>query len=134
MAHLWGSNFKEFIIIGRYNYKRWFGDAKVIIGKRGFDFNTAEDNSNYGGDIYKNYFDRVSDINNEIGQGNTTESFYLEMEAGYLLNPTTNLKLFFNIKNRNFVPKVDTPSTFDNSTVWFNIGLRTDIFNWYFDL
>ena len=134
MAHLWGSNFKEFIIIGRYNYKRWFGDAKIIIGKRGFDFNTAEDDSNYGGDIYKNYFDRVSDINNEIGQGNTTESFYLELEGGYLLNPTTNLKIFFNVKNRNFVPKVDTQSNFDNSTVWFNIGLRTDIFNWYFDL
>ncbi len=133
MAHLWGSNFKEFIIIGRYNYKRWFGDAKVIIGKRGFDFNTAQNDSNYGGDIYKDYFDRVSDINNEIGQGNTTDSFYFELEAGYLVNPTTNLKLFFNMKNRNFVPDVDTASTFDNSTVWFNFGIRTDLFNWYFD-
>ncbi len=133
MAHLWGSNFKEFIVIGRYNYKRWFGDAKVIIGKRGFDFNTAEDDGNYGGDIYKDYFERVSDTNNEIAQGNTTDSFYLEFEAGYLVNPTTNLKLFINFKNRNFVPDIDTISTFDNSTVWFNFGVRTDLFNWYFD-
>ena len=133
MAHLWGSNFKEFIVIGRYNYKRWFGDAKMIIGKRGFDFNTSEDDGNYGGDIYKNYFERISDINNEIGQGNTTNSFYLEFEASYLVNPTTNLKLFFNLKNRNFIPDVDTVTTFDNSTVWFNLGIRTDLFNWYFD-
>ena len=133
MAHLWGSNFKEFIIIGRYNYKRWFGDAKIIFGKRGFDFNTAQDDGNYGGDIYKDYFERVSDNNNEIGQGNTTNSFYLEFEASYLVNPTTNLKLFFNLKNRNFVPDVDTVTTFDNSTVWFNLGIRTDLFNWYFD-
>lgn len=133
MAHPWGSNFKEFIIIGRYNYKRWFGDAKVIIGKRGFDFNTSEDDGNYGGDIYKDYFERISDDNNKIGQGNTTDSFYLELEASYLVNPTTNLKLFFNLKNRNFVPNVDTASTFDNSTVWFNFGIRTDLFNWYFD-
>ncbi len=133
MAHLWGSNFKEFIVIGRYNYKRWFGDAKLIIGKRGFDFNTSEDDGNYGGDIYKDYFDRVSDNNNEIGQGNTTNSFYLEFEASYLVNPTTNLKLFFNLKNRNFIPDVDTVTTFDNSTVWFNLGIRTDLFNWYFD-
>ncbi len=133
MAHLWGSNFKEFIVIGRYNYKRWFGDVKLIIGKRGFDFNTSEDDGNYGGDIYKDYFDRVSDNNNEIGQGNTTNSFYLEFEASYLVNPTTNLKLFFNLKNRNFIPDVDTVTTFDNSTVWFNLGIRTDLFNWYFD-
>lgn len=133
MAHLWGSNFKEFIVIGRYNYKRWFGDAKIIFGKRGFDFNTSQDDGNYGGDIYKNYFDRVSDNNNEIGQGNTTETFYLEFEASYLVNPTTNLKLFFNLKNRNFIPDVDTVTTFDNSTVWFNLGIRTDLFNWYFD-
>ncbi len=128
MAHLWGSNFKEFIVIGRYNYKRWFGDAKLIIGKRGFDFNTTEDDSNYGGDIYKNYFERVSDNNNEIGQGNTTNSFYLEFEASYLVNSTTNLKLFFNLKNRNFIPDVDTVTTFDNSTVWFNLGIRTLVF------
>jgi len=133
MGHLWGSNFKEFIVIGRYNYKRWFGDAKIIFGKRGFDFNTAQDDGNYGGDIYKDYFERVSDNNNEIGQGNTTETFYLELEASYLVNPTTNLKLFFNFKNRNFIPDVDTVTTFDNSTVWFNLGIRTDLFNWYFD-
>ncbi|MBT8393293.1 MAG: gliding motility protein RemB [Flavobacteriaceae bacterium] len=133
MAHLWGSNFKEVVLIGRYNYKRWFGDAKIIIGKRGFDFNTSEDDGNYGGDIYKDYFERISDVNNEIGQGNTTDSFYLEFEAGYLVNPTTNLKLFLNLKNRNFVPDVDTATTFDNSTVWFNLGIRTELFNWYFD-
>jgi hypothetical protein len=28
---------------------------------------------------------------------------------------------------------VKTPQHFDNSTIWVNIGLRTDIFNWYFD-
>jgi len=134
MAHLWGSNFKEFIVIGRYNYKRWFGDAKMIIGKRGFDFNTAQDDGNYGGDIYKNYFDRVSDNNNEIGQGNTTDTFSFELQAGYLINPTTNLKLFLNIGNRNFSPDVDTVSSVNSSTVWFNLGIRTDLFNWYFDL
>jgi hypothetical protein len=134
MAHLWGSNFKEFIVIGRYNYKRWFGDAKVIIGKRGFDFNTAQDDGNYGGDIYKDYFERVSDNNNEIGQGNTTETFSFELQTGYLINPTTNLKLFLNIGNRNFSPDVDTVSSVNSSTVWFNLGIRTDLFNWYFDL
>ncbi len=107
---------------------------KIIIGKRGFDFNTSADDGNYGGDIYKDYFDRVSDINNEIGQGNTTDTFNFELQAGYLVNPVTNLKVFFSFINRNFSPDVTTPSTVSSSTVWFNFGIKTDIFNWYYDL
>lgn len=134
MAHLWGANFKEVVLIGRYNYKRWFGDVKLIFGKRGFDFNTAEDSFSYGGDIYRNYNDRPFDTGIEIGQGIETNTFNAELHGGYLINPATNLKLFANINFRNFNPNAETISTFDNSTVWFNLGIRTDLFNWYFDL
>lgn len=134
MAHLWGANFKELILIARYNYKRWFGDAKLIFGKRGFDFNTDDDNFSYGGDIYRNYNDRPADTNIEIGQGITTKTINADIQAGYLVNPATNLKLFVNFNYRNFDPNSQTASTFNTSTFWFNIGLRTDLFNWYFDL
>lgn len=133
MAHLWGANFKEFILIGRYHYKRWFGDAKLIFGKRGFDFNTAEDSFSYGGDIYRDYNDRPADTGIEIGQGITTNTFNAEFQGGYLINPVTNLKLFANVSFRNFDPESETISTFKNNTVWFNVGIRTDLFNWYFD-
>ena len=133
MAHLWGANFKEFLLIGRYNYKRWFGDAKFIVGKRGFDFNTAEDDFSYGGDIYRDYNDRNADTGIEIGQGNKTNSFMTEIQAGYVLNPTTNLKVFTNIIYRDFNPDAITASTQDSNTLWFSIGLRTDLFNWYND-
>lgn len=134
MAHLWGANFKELVLIGRYNYKRWFGDAKLIFGKRGFDFNTADDNFSYGGDIYKSYEERPTDVGVEIGQGITTNTINAEMEFGYLLNPASNLKLFTNIRYRNFDPEAQTATTFKSNTLWFNIGIRTDLFNWYFDL
>lgn len=134
MAHLWGANFKEFILIARYNYKRWFGDAKLIFGKRGFDFSTEDDSFSYGGDIYRDYDDRPADTGIEIGQGITTNTINAEMQAGYLVNPVTNLKLFVNLNYRNFDPNAQTESVFNNSTLWFNIGLRTDLFNWYFDL
>ena len=61
MAHLWGANFREAILIGRYNYKRWFADAKFIFGVRGFDFNDGTDNFSYGGDVYRDYNDRPFD-------------------------------------------------------------------------
>ncbi|MDT0557717.1 gliding motility protein RemB [Ichthyenterobacterium sp. W332] len=134
MAHLWGANFREFILIGRYNYKRWYGDAKLVFGTRGFDFNDGTDNFFYGGDIYRNEEDRPFDEGVKIGQGNKTSIFHGELQAGYIINPVTNLKLFTNISVRDFNPNANTATTFKSNTVWFNIGLRTDLFNWYFDL
>lgn len=133
MAHLWGSNFSEAIVIGRYHYKRWFGDAKLIFGVRGFDYNNGTDNFSYGGDIYRNYNDRPFDTGVSVGQGIKTNTFYANLQAGYLINPASNLKIFTDITFRNFNPEVETTSTFKSNTVWFNIGLRTDLFNWYFD-
>lgn len=133
MAHLWGANFRELVLIGRYNYKRWFADAKIIIGQRGFDFNTEEDSFAYGGDIYTNENDRVGDTGITIGQGNKTNSFMWEQQMGYLVNPETNLKLFANIIFRDFNPGAITATTMDSNTLWFSIGVRTDLFNWYND-
>ena len=133
MAHLWGANFSEAILIGRYKYKRWYADAKLIFGVRGLDFNDGTDNFSYGGDIYRNYNDRPFDNGVEIGQGLKTKIFNGNIQAGYLLNPSSNLKLFTDITVRNFNPEATTATTFKNSTVWFNFGLRTDLFNWYFD-
>ena len=133
MAHLWGANFSEAILIGRYHYKRWFGDAKLIFGVRGLDFNNGIDDFSYGGDIYRNYNDRPFDSGVKVGQGIKTKTFNGNLQVGYLINPATNLKLFTDITYRNFNPDAETTTTFKNSTVWFNIGLRTDLFNWYFD-
>ena len=133
MAHLWGANFRELVLIGRYNYKRWSADAKFIIGQRGFDFNTDEDSFSYGGDIYRDYNDRNADTGIEIGQGNKTNSFMTEVQASYLINPATNLKIFGNIIYRDFNPDTVTASTTDSNTVWVSFGVRTDLFNWYKD-
>ena len=134
LAHLWGANFREFILIGRYNHKRWFADGKLIFGERGLDFNTEEDSFAYGGDIFTSENNRPSDNGIRIGQGNNTTVFHGELQAGYVINPVSNLKLFTNIVYRNFDPTQETSLISRRSnTVWFNIGLRTDLFNWYND-
>lgn len=133
MAHLWGANFREFIGIARYTKDRWFGNAKLIFGEKGFDFNTSADRKSYGGDVFKDNDDRATDYGNKIGQGNTAKVFMGDLQVGYLINPATNLKLFGGITYRNFNPETPT-NTFDKTnTTWFNIGFRTDVFNWYFD-
>lgn len=133
LAHLWGANFSELIVIGRYRLNRWFADAKFIFGNRGLDYNTSLDAFSYGADIYRDYDDRPFDTGVEIGQGIKTKMFYGNLHAGYVVNPASNLKLFTDITIRNFDPNATTTSTFNNNTVWFNFGLRTDLFNWYFD-
>lgn len=133
MAHLWGANFSEAILIGRYHYKRWFGNAKIVVGNRGLDFNDGTDNFSYGGDIYRDYNDRPFDTGVEVGQGLKAKTFNVNLQAGYVINPASNLKVFTDITVRNFNPDATTMSTFKSDTVWFNFGVRTDLFNWYFD-
>jgi len=131
ISHLWGGNFWEAIGIARYSKNRWFGNAKLIIGKKGFDF--QGDAISYGGDIYRSYLDGFSDYGNDIAQGNTTNIFIGDLQAGYVLNPTTNLQLFGGFTYRNFTPSVSDNVATENNTTWFTIGVKSDLFNWYFD-
>lgn len=133
MAHLWGANFSEAILIGRYKYNRWYADAKLIFGVRGLDFNNGTDDFSYGGDIYRDYNERPFDNGVKVGQGIKTKTFNGNLQAGYIINSASNLKLFTDITIRNFNPEAITTTTFKSDTVWFNFGLRTDLFNWYFD-
>lgn len=134
IGHQWGGNFKEFLAIARYHKGRYFGDAKITIGTRGLDFDTAADSFNYGGNIYKDYDEkRPFDSGVKVGQGNKTAVFIADIQGGYLINPATNLKLFGSYIYRSFDPNMNTATTFNQSTNWFTLGIRSDVFNWYFD-
>ena len=131
LGHQWGGNAKELIAIARYHKGRYFADAKVTMGVRGLDFDAT---TNYGENIYLNYNEnRPFDTGVVVGQGNKTNIFIADLQAGYLINPATNLKLFGSVIYRNFKPTVETNLVKKESTTWFSIGLRCDIFNWYFD-
>lgn len=134
MGHPWGGNFRELTGIARYRNGRYYGDAKVTYGIRGLDFNTAEDGFNYGGDIYRNYEeDRPYDSGVAIGQGNKTTLLIGDFQAGYLVNPTTSLRAFVSLIVRNADPEMETPVMQQGTTTWFTVGLRSDLFNLYFD-
>ncbi|WP_340170206.1 hypothetical protein [Lacinutrix sp.] len=120
MAHLWGANFSELVLIGCYRKCRLFGEAKFIAGIRGFDVNNGIDNFNYGGNIYRDEVDRPFDSGVKIGQGIKTNTINASVQAGYLINPASNLKVFANISYRNFNPEAETTTVLNNSTVWFN--------------
>ena len=130
MGHAWGGNFRELVVIARYFKGRYFGEAKLIYGQRGLDFDT----SNYGGNIYLNYDEnRPYDTGVSVAQGNKTNVVIGNVQLGYLVNPSANLKVFGNLLFRNFDPQMETVTTVKSNTTWFSIGLRSDLFNWYFD-
>ncbi len=133
LAHLWGSNFHEFTFIADYQKNRWFGDAKLTTGIKGFDYNSESDSYSYGGDIYRDNQDRFDNYGISTGQGNKATILIGELKAGYLLNPATNLKIFGSVLVRDFKTPVTDPVFENKMTTWFNLGFRTDINNWYFD-
>lgn len=133
LAHLWGSNFNEFVGIAQYSKDRWFANSKLVFGKKGFDFNSSTDSFSYGGNIYRDNDERVNDYGNTIGQGNAAKIFIADVQVGYLVNPATNLKLFGGVTFRNFNPDVPTTTFNKTNNTWISFGLKTDVFNWYFD-
>jgi hypothetical protein len=134
LGHQWGANLREFVAIARYHKGRYFADMKLTVGERGLDFTNAGAFSNYGSDIYRDYDqDRYADYGVTVGQGNTTAVMIADIQGGYLINPQTNLKLFGSLIYRNFNPTTINLTEFKQSTTWVTLGLRCDIFNWYFD-
>ena len=152
LGHLWGANFWEAIFIARYNKARWSSFAKLIVGKKGFDFydaTTGDSNSpSFGGNIFTNTSFRDGDFGHEDLQGNIADILNVEAEVSYLLNPSNNLKVFASMVLRNFtaesevtkvgiVPRLKNESlnvTFNTEqTQWFLLGVKVDLFNEYKD-
>lgn len=134
LGHQWGANAKEIVVISRFKKGRYFAEGSLHYGIRGLDFDTPENTYNYGGNIYKDYEEnRPFDSNVTIGQGNKTNVFIAQLQAGYLINPQTNLKLFGSMLYRNFSPSYTTNLVDKQNTLWFSVGVRCDVFNWYYD-
>lgn len=130
IGHLWGSNFSEFIAIARYSKNRFFANAKVVVGEKGFD---PSEDVNYGGDIFKSYNNRVNDYGNFVGQGSKAAIFIGDIQAGYLVNPVLNLRLFAGMTYRTFDAQPTTYSFDNTNTTFFQVGLRSNLFNWNTD-
>jgi hypothetical protein len=134
LGHQWGGNFQELVLLGYYTKDRFYANTKFTIGTRGFDFADSGANSNYGGNIYRDYdADRYADNGVKVGQGNKTSIFISDIQVGYLVNPATNFKFFGNFLFRNFDPTINTATVYKNQTTWFTLGFRSDVFNGYFD-
>ena len=134
LAHPWGANFHEVIYQAIYQKNRWEGDLQFNFGRMGAD----AAGSNWGSDIYLSYDSREQDLGNEIAQGISANYFYLQARAAYVLNTSSNLKLELGFRYRNFTPdvaeNVKTTAMLNQESAMLFFGLRTEMFNRYYDL
>jgi len=57
-----------------------------------------------------------------------TEIDFFQLNLGYILNPTTNLKLEFSLTHRNQISQ-----QYDQKTNFYSMSLVSDLFNYYYD-
>ena len=144
LAHPLGANFSEFLIIANYKYKRWQLDGKLIFVKYGSDYDPSmatDDNSwSYGNDLYEStgtfeepsgkvYEGRPSDFGIDMYQGNLTTVNIKIFNISYIVNPKTNLKINLGVTLRDFKNEDE-----ELQTQFINFGIKSDLFNHYYDI
>ena len=126
LAHPLGANFSEFLLIINYKWKKFVIDGKVISSKYGGDI--KGDSASYGSDVYVSYNDRPADFGIEMYQGNLTTVNIKTLNIAYIVNPKTNLKINLGVTLRDFKNEDE-----GLQTQFINFGIKSDLFNHYYD-
>ncbi len=132
LAHPWGANFKETLLEIQYRKKRIYAHNTLSMGQKGFDF--PNDSIAYGGNIY-NYYDRADQISDyPLLNGNLGKIISNQFEAGYIVNPATNLKLFAGIIYRKTSIDQEIKTVKNETSKYFYFGIKTHLWNDHFDV
>lgn len=127
LAHPIGANFSEKILIISYRKNRWGGNTKLIFTKYGDEI---QGHTFYGHDIYNSIHDYQDSPNqlSQMYQGDITDILFSQLNVSYLINPASNLKIYFSIMRR-----VKVSQLIESNSLIYNIGVKTDLFNHYYD-
>lgn len=124
LAHPLGANFREFLGILNYSYRRFDFHGQASYARYGMD----PAGKNYGSNIFLPYETRNSEYGNYIGQGLKTDLSFLEARVSYLLNPKYNLRIELGGLYRN-----EKSVDFKQNTKLVTFGLRSTFRNLYQD-
>lgn len=124
LAHPWGANFREFVGLLNYSYKRFDFSGEADFGRYGLNINDG----NSGKDIFQPY-PTPNTYGNYTGQGLTTNMYFLEGKIAYMLNPKYNLRIELGGLFRQ-----EQNSQFTDKTTMLTIGLRSSFRQLYTDL
>lgn len=128
LAHPLGANFEEYLGIVSYRKQRVYGEAKFTLARYGAD--TL--GSHNGGNLFISDFDIAGypdSYGHSTGQGLETEVLGASFRAGFLINPVARLALELGVDLRRFSNANGT----EHNTTWVQFGVRTNLFNRYYD-
>ncbi len=124
LAHPLGANFREFVGLLNYSYKRFDFQGQLVNALYGLD----PAGENFGKNVLKSYEDRSLQYGSKIGQGLKTNLNFLEAKVSYLINPKYNLRLEIGGVYRN-----EKSVEFTENTKLITVGLRSTFRNLYQD-
>lgn len=124
LAHPLGANFREFVGIANYSYKKFDFSLQGNYGLYGLD---VEESDNYGKDLFKPY-DAGLTHDGAIGQGLKTNMVYADAKVAYVVNPKYNLRLEAGAGLRR-----ESNSEWTNTSTLITLGLRASFRNLYYD-
>lgn len=124
LAHPFGANFREFLGLLNYSYKRFDFQGQMIYANYGED----PAGLNYGKNIFLSYETRVQDYGVSTGQGIKTNLFFTEAKVSYLINPKYNLRA----EVGGIIRKESSALTNQNTSL-ITFGIRSTFRNLYRD-
>jgi hypothetical protein len=125
LAHPLGANFREYIGVLRYHFNRFSAEARMVYSQLGDD----TENVYFGRDIFQSYRQRPYEYGHFTGQGLNTRILYNELKLCWLINPKNHLQIQAGMINRQMAQQGNPL----HSSTFFYAGIRTAIFNWYYD-
>lgn len=123
LAHPMGANFREFLTIWNYQYKKWAFSAQANYANYGL--NNGE---NVGKDINESYNLRTRNYDYKTGGGLKTDFMYLDGKIGYIVNPKYNVRL-----ELGGIYRKESNNLSNDKTTMVTFGLRTTFRNIYQD-
>jgi len=99
LAHPLGANFREFLLLASYRYKRFLFEGELMYANYGSD----SANSDWGKNINKSDYDASMGLfssGNKTGQGIKTDLLYGNFTVNLLMNPVTNSRFTLGVLYR----------------------------------
>jgi hypothetical protein len=133
IAHSMGANFREYLAIINYQWKRIYASYKFNFTQAGYDFvGNLGTKENYGNNILRASQQTANDGSVTMFNGTAYNILNNEFRVGYILNPKINLVAELRLQLRNYTSNSFNFSEFNSHN--FGFSIYTNIFNRYYDL
>lgn len=128
LAHPLGANFRESVSFLSYRYKRFFTEYEFQFAKVGID---SSANSYVGHNLFSSDYlipNFPDSYGNFVGQGLLTTIQFHQLRFDFLINPNNNLNIELMLIHR-----VSSNALQTETTNFVSLGIKTNLFNQYFD-